>query len=127
VFYEDFPSIPLILVITLQDRKTLFCIFLSFGDYFRLKLIWDFWSVNILSEEEEEEEEEEKEEQVNKMRPKAERVQVARAPCHAAPPMIVGASSLRCHPSSSPDAQLDLKSPIYIPPWTIAIRGGRET
>jgi hypothetical protein len=40
--------------------------------------------------------------------------------------MLVGASSLRCHPSSSLDAQLDLKTPIYTP-WTIAIRSGGET
>jgi hypothetical protein len=32
VIYGDFPSIPLILVITLQNRKTLFCVFLRFRD-----------------------------------------------------------------------------------------------
>jgi hypothetical protein len=57
----------------------------------------------------------------------AKRAQVARPPGQATPPMLVGASSLRCRPSSSPDAQLDLKTPIYIPPWTIAIGGGGET
>jgi hypothetical protein len=46
----------------------------------------------------------------------AERVQVARALAQVMPPILVGGSSLHCHPSSSPDAQLDLKTPIYIPP-----------
>jgi hypothetical protein len=32
MFYGDFPSIPLILIITLEDRKTLFCVILSFGE-----------------------------------------------------------------------------------------------
>jgi hypothetical protein len=52
MFYRDFPSIPLILVITLQDRKTLFCVFLCFRDLRGLKLTQDFWSINILPREE---------------------------------------------------------------------------
>jgi hypothetical protein len=51
MFYRDFPSIPLILVITLQDRNPCFAYFLSFRDLPRLKLTQDFWSVNILSRE----------------------------------------------------------------------------
>jgi hypothetical protein len=51
MFYGDFPSIPLMLVITQQDRKTMFCIFLSFRNLPELKLTWDFWSINILSRE----------------------------------------------------------------------------
>jgi hypothetical protein len=66
MFYGDFPSITLILVITLQDRKTLFSVFFSFRDLPGLKLTWDFWSVNILSRETPEEEE------VNKMRPRGQ-------------------------------------------------------
>jgi hypothetical protein len=62
--YGDFPSISLILVITLHDKKTLFCVFLSFGDLPGLKLTWDFWSINILSRETLEEEE------VNEMWPR---------------------------------------------------------
>jgi hypothetical protein len=42
---------PLYLVITLQERKTLFCVFLSFTDLPGLKLTWDFWNINILSRE----------------------------------------------------------------------------
>jgi hypothetical protein len=42
MFYGDFPPIPLILVITPQDRKTLFSIFLSFRDLPGLELTWDF-------------------------------------------------------------------------------------
>jgi hypothetical protein len=82
---------------------------LSFRDLPRLKLAWDFWSVNILSRETPEEEE------VNEMRPRGRWVQVAWAPCQAALPMLIGASSLRCRPSSLLDAQLDLKKPIYTP------------
>jgi hypothetical protein len=51
MFYGDFPSIPLILVITQQDRKTMFCVFLHFRDLPGLKLTQDFWSVNILPRE----------------------------------------------------------------------------
>jgi hypothetical protein len=56
MFYGNFPSIPLILVITLRDKKTLFCVFLSFMDLPVLKLTWDFWSIDILSRETPEEE-----------------------------------------------------------------------
>jgi hypothetical protein len=52
MFYRDFPSTPLILVITLQDRKTLFCVFLRFRDLPGLKLTWDCLGVNILPWEE---------------------------------------------------------------------------
>jgi hypothetical protein len=48
MFYGDFPSIPLILVIT---RQTLFCVFLSFKNLPELKLTHDFWSINILPRE----------------------------------------------------------------------------
>jgi hypothetical protein len=65
MFYGNFPSMPLILVITLQDNKTLFCVFLSFRDLPGLKLTHDFWSVNNLLREVPGEEEE-----VNKTRPR---------------------------------------------------------
>ena len=39
--------VPLILVITLQDRKTLFCVFFSFRDLYGLKLTGDFLRINI--------------------------------------------------------------------------------
>jgi hypothetical protein len=51
MFYGDFPSIPLILVITLQKRKTLFCVYLHFRDLSGLKLTWDFSGANILPRE----------------------------------------------------------------------------
>jgi hypothetical protein len=41
------------------------------------------------------------------------------------PLILVQASSLHYCPSSSPDAQLDLKTPIYTP-WTIAIRAAEK-
>ena len=40
MFLEISLRIPLILVITLQDRETLFCVF---WDLYRLKLTWDFF------------------------------------------------------------------------------------
>jgi hypothetical protein len=97
---------PLILIITLQDRKTLFCIFLSLRDLPGLKLTWDFWSINILSRETPDEEE------VNKTRRRG------RMSTGGAGPLAGRATHARWgleHPSSSPDAQLDLKTPIYIP------------
>jgi hypothetical protein len=51
MIYEDFPSIPHILVITLQNRKTLFCVFWCFRNLLELKLTWDFLGINILSRE----------------------------------------------------------------------------
>jgi hypothetical protein len=51
MIYGDFPSIPLTLVITLQNMKTMFCVFLRFRNLPELKLTWDFLGVNILSRE----------------------------------------------------------------------------
>ena len=45
--FGDFPKDPLILVITLQDRKTLFCVFFRFRDLYGLKLTGDFSRINI--------------------------------------------------------------------------------
>jgi hypothetical protein len=91
MFYGDFPLIPLILIITLQNRKTLFCEFLSFRNLPELKLTWDFWNVNILSREAPEEEE------VNEMRPRGQMSLGGMGPCQAMPPMAFQASSLqRC-------------------------------
>jgi hypothetical protein len=50
MFYGDFPLNPLILVITLQDRKTLFCVFLSFRNLPELKLTQDFGVLIIYHE-----------------------------------------------------------------------------
>jgi hypothetical protein len=51
MIYGDFLLIPLILVITLHNRKTLFCVFLHFRNLPKLKLTWDFLGVNILPRE----------------------------------------------------------------------------
>jgi hypothetical protein len=51
-------------------------------------------------------------EEVNEMRPNGQTRQVAWVPGQAVPPYLVWASSLRCRPSSSLDAQPDLKMPI---------------
>jgi hypothetical protein len=56
--------------------------------------------------------------------PEAERYLVARDPCQAVPLRLFGASSLRCRPSLSLDALLDLKT---YTPWMITIKGGGET
>jgi hypothetical protein len=51
IYYNDlhgFSIDPLILVITLQNKKTLFCVFLSFRKLPELKLTWEFLGVNIL-------------------------------------------------------------------------------
>ena len=45
--FGDFPNDPLILVITLQDRKTLFCVFYCFRDLYGLKLTGDFSRIII--------------------------------------------------------------------------------
>ena len=42
LIFGDFPMIPFIWVITLQNRKTLFCVFLTFRDLRELKRTWDF-------------------------------------------------------------------------------------
>jgi hypothetical protein len=42
MIYGHFQSITLILVITLQNRKTLFCVFLCFRNLPELKLNWVF-------------------------------------------------------------------------------------
>jgi hypothetical protein len=55
-----------ILVITLQNRKTLFCVFLCFRDLPVLKLTWDFSGVNILPREAT------RGEEINKTRPRGQ-------------------------------------------------------
>lgn len=45
LIYGDLPMIPVIWFITLQNRKTLFCVFFTFKDLYGVKLTWDFWSI----------------------------------------------------------------------------------
>jgi hypothetical protein len=52
---------------------------------------------------------------------------VTRAPGQAAPLGVVWQSRLRCHPSSSHTANLDLKMSIYRPPKAFSRGGGGET
>jgi hypothetical protein len=101
MIYGDFLSIPLILVITLQNRKTLFCVFLRFRDLPRLKLTWDFSGINILPRE----------------APRGQEVNLggheAHLSTHGAGPQPSRATHSRlCRPSLRPDAQPDLKTPI---------------
>jgi hypothetical protein len=51
MIYGDFPSIPLILVITLQNRKTLFFYIFMFQEPPRTQIDLGFLGVNILSRE----------------------------------------------------------------------------
>jgi hypothetical protein len=66
MIFGDFPSTPLIFVITLQNKKTLFCVFLCFRNLPKLKLTWDILGVNNLSREPS------REEEVNKMDPRGQ-------------------------------------------------------
>jgi hypothetical protein len=84
MFYEDFPSIPLILVITLQDRKTLVCIFLSFRFLPELKLIQDFFGALIFYNLKHVEHK-----KSTRGGPGPKRDQVVRGPNQATPPSLV--------------------------------------
>jgi hypothetical protein len=105
MIYGDFPLIPLILVITLHNRKTLFCVFLCFRGLPGLKLTWNFLGVNILPREAPGAQE------VNEGGHEAQKRPSGKGPSPRHPVSFEG-SDLRCHPSSSPDAHLDLKMPI---------------
>jgi hypothetical protein len=110
MFYRDFPSIPLILVITLQNKKTLFLHIFKFQEPSRTQIDLGFWSVNILSREEPEGEE------VNETRPRGQTRTGGAGPCQAAPPILLGALSHQHHQPLSLDAHINLKMPIYRPP-----------
>ena len=97
--------IPLILVITLQDRKTLFCVFFHFRDLYGLKLTGDFSRIIIFQDMMIRSFETTQTESQR-------RKEGARAPTPwGAPPMLFFASSLRSHPSKAPEGSLDLKTP----------------
>jgi hypothetical protein len=120
MIYGDFLSIPLILVITMQNRKTLLCVFLYF------KIPGSNWPVIFLALIFYHKKHLEKKKSM-RWGPGAKRAQVAWTPGQAMPPMLKWASSLQRHQSSSPDAQLDLKTSIYRPPSTIPRWGGGDT
>ena len=109
--------IPLILVITLQDRKTLFCVFFRFRDLYGLKLTGDFsriiifQNMTIRSFEIT---------QTESRRGKGDRW---RAHPLGAPPMLLGSSSLLSRPSKAPEGSLDLKTP-YIKVPDVSREGG---
>jgi hypothetical protein len=105
MFYEDFSVDPPYFGYNSAGQENPI-LRLSFMDLPGLKLTWDFWSVNILSRETP------KEEEVNKTRPRGRTSTGGMGPLSGTPPMLVGASSLRYHPSSSPDAHLELKTRI---------------
>jgi hypothetical protein len=102
---EDFSLIPLIFI-TRQNMETLFCVFLRFRNLPKLKLIWDFLGVNILSWEPSEAQE------VNEGGHGGQTRLGGTSPWPGRAPNLVWASSRRYHPSSSPNAQPDLKTPI---------------
>ena len=103
-------GVPLILVITLQGQKTLFCVFYCFRDLYGLKLTGDFSSINILP---------------SMMDLSFETTQTEtrsgketrwRAHPLGAPPMLLATSCIISRPSKLPDSSLDLKTPyIKVP------------
>ena len=110
-------GVPLILVITLQDRKTLFCVFYCFRDLYGLKLTGDFSSINILP---------------NMMDLSFETTQTEpgggidhgwRAHSLGAPPGALAYSSLFSRPSKFPGGPHELKLP-YIKVPEASRRGG---
>jgi hypothetical protein len=112
---------PLILVITLQNRKTLFCVFLCFRNFPKLKLTWDFSGVNILSPEPP------REEEVSEMGPRGQTSTGGMGPwlgraTHTRLGLGAPITSIL-----SPDAQLDLKKAIYRLALAIVIQGGGKT
>jgi hypothetical protein len=105
-FMGIFLCIPLILVITLQNRKPLFCVFWRLRNLPELKLTWIFWALifyheNLL-------------EHKKSMRwaNRDKQDQVVQVLGQATPPKLVWASKLWCHQSLSQDPQLDLKTTI---------------
>ena len=110
--------IPLILVITLQDRKTLFCVFFSFRDLYGLKLTGDFSRINIFQ-------------YMTKLsfeitQTESRRGKEYRWHAHppGTPPMLLGSSSLLSRPSKVPGGPYDLKPPYIKVPGTSREGGG---
>jgi hypothetical protein len=106
MIYGNFPLIPLILVITLQNRKTLFCVFLCFKDLPGLKLTWDFLGINILPREAPGAQD------VNEVRPRGQTRPGGTGPWPGHATHTHLGLEPRFRLSSSPDAQLDLQMPI---------------
>jgi hypothetical protein len=51
LIYGDLPMIHFIWFITLQNRKTPFCVYFTFREIYGVKLTWDFWSIIFSSAE----------------------------------------------------------------------------
>ena len=118
MFLGIFQMIPLILVITLQDRKTLFCVFFSFRDLYGLKLIGDF-SRNIIFQ------------YMTKLGFETTQTEPGRrkgprwlAHPLGAPPMLFASSSLLSRPSKAPEGSRDLKTPYIKVPEASRDGGG---
>ena len=104
MFLGIFQMIPLILVITLQDRKTLFCVFFSFRDLYGLKLTGDFSRIIIFQ-------------YMTKHSCEITQTETRRGKedrwcAHplGAPPMLLEPSGLLSRPSKAPDGSLELKT-----------------
>ena len=118
MFLGIFQRIPLILVITLQDRKPLFCVFFSFRDLYGLKLTGDFSWIIIFQD---------------MTIPSFEIMQMElgggkedrwRAHPLGVPPMLLAASGLLGRPSKALEGSLDLKTPYIKVPDASRDRGG---
>jgi hypothetical protein len=71
-----------------QNRKTLFCVFLCFRNLPKFKLTWNFSGINILSRELS------REEEVDELGPRGQTSTCGAGPWLATPPMPVWASKL---------------------------------
>jgi hypothetical protein len=119
--YGDFPSIPFIWFITLQNRKLMFCIFLSFTDLSELKRGQDFYGIIIFPRERA------WEDGAHEGDNKAQTIIGGMIPSPGHATQLVCTSSLWCRSSWSPIDGLDLKSPIKRLPKAILRGGGGKT
>ena len=97
--------IPLILVITLPDRKTMFCVFFHFRDLYGLKLTGDFLRIIIFQDMTIPSFETR---QIESRRRKEDRWC---AHPLGAPPMLFSPSEHPSRPVKAPEGSLDLKPP----------------
>ena len=111
-------GVPLILVITLQDRKTLFCVFFRFRDLFELKLTGDFSRINIFQNMTIRDFETKQKEPGGGYQPGG-----ASTPL-GAPLVLLASSSLLNRPSKAPEGYRDLKTPYIKVPGASHEGGG---
>ena len=97
--------VPFILVITLQDRKPLFCVFFSFRDLYGLKLTGDFSRIIIFQNMTVQSFE------ITQTESRRRKEDRWRAHHLGAPPMLFSPSEHPSRPVKAPEGSLDLKTP----------------